>query len=129
MSKARIKMITDQKEQMIKLMFELTGAPKELKAQVYTDMPRGGAPIDYSRLKEGMTRLEHMLEIEERTLNIMQESEKVLDDKLKRLEGIDYRVAYLIQVKNRSLQQVADELGYSIGYIKNISASINRQKG
>lgn len=128
MSKTRIKMITDQKEQMIKLMYELTGAPKELKAQVYTDMPRGGTPIDYARLIEGMTRLEHMLEIEERILKSMQESEKVLDDKLKRLEGIDYRVAYLIQVKGRTLQEVADELGYSLGYIKNISANLNKEK-
>ena len=128
MSKTRIQTIEEQKEQLLKLMYAFTGSPKELKAMVYSDMPKGGVAVEYERLVEGMNRLENILEIENRILLSLEVSEQNLNDKLKRLEGIDYKVAYLIQVKEMSLQEIADELGYSLGYIKNISASIKKER-
>ena len=128
MSKTRIQTIEEQKEQLLKLMYAFTGSPKELKAMVYSDMPKGGTAIEYERLVEGMNRLENILEIENRILLSLEVSEQNLNDKLKRLEGIDYKVAYLVQIKDYSLQEVADELGYSLGYIQNISSAIKRER-
>lgn len=127
MSKTRIETIIEQKEILIKMMY--VNAPTEVQAMVYSDMPKGSgkASISLERIYEGIARLEHMLEIEERILVSMQSAENILNDKLKRLEGIDYKVAYLIQVKRYTVQEVADELGYSFNYIQNLSAKVNKR--
>jgi len=127
MSKTRIQTIEEQKDILVKMLF--VNAPAELQAMSYSDMPKGSGKnaMSLDRIYDGISRLENMLSIEERILGSMQKAESILNDKLKRLEGIDYKVAYLVQCKGYSAQEVADELGYSLGYIKNISANIRRE--
>jgi hypothetical protein len=122
-----LKCIEEQKEQLEKLMCAFSSPVKELKAMIYDDMPKGGHAVEYERLLEAMQRLENMQLIEIRILEGMLDEEKKIDAKLQEFEGIEYKVAYLIQVKNKPLQEIADELGYSLGYIKNISASIKKE--
>ena len=45
-----------------------------------------------------------------------------MKEKIKKLEGIDYKVVYLRDIEGKSLVEIADELGYSYDYIKEISA-------
>jgi len=123
----RLECIEGQKEQLTKLMYAFTSPVKELKAMVYSDMPKGGCAVEYGRLLEAMGRLESMELIENTILGGMVEAEKKIDAKLKEFEGIEYKVAYLVQVKGYTLQQVADELKYSPGYIQNISAKVNKK--
>ena len=126
-SRQRLECIEGQKEQLTKLMYAFTSPVKELKAMVYDDMPKGGQATEYERLEEGMRKLENMIDIEERILLKAEETEAKINDRLKKFEGIDYKVAYLMQIKGYTVQEVADELGYSFYYIQNISAKVNKE--
>ena len=101
---------------------------KELKAMIYDDMPKGGHAVEYERLLEAMQRLENMQLIEIRILEGMLDEEKKIDAKLQEFEGLEYRVAYL-KAKGKSLQEIADELNHTLGYIQNISAKVNKMEG
>ena len=124
LSKIRIEYINEQKQSLNELMYAFTSPVKELKAMIYSDMPKGGSAIEYERLVEGMTKLENMIDIEERILLKAEETEAKINDRLKSFEGIEYKVAYLIEVESMPLREIADQLGYSEGYIKNISSNI-----
>jgi len=107
-------------------MYATTGAPRELKAMQYSDMPKGGCETDYAHLVEGMRILENKIDIENRILKNKVESLKKQDDKMNEFEGLDYKVAYLMQIKGYSVKEVASELGYVDSYIGNISARVNK---
>ena len=44
-------------------------------------------------------------------------------------EGVEYRVAYLRDVKGMTLPEVAAELNYSYDWIKRLSARTSRKRG
>ena len=127
LNKIRIEYINSQIESLTEIMYAFTSPVKELKAMVYDDMPKGGTGIEYERLVEGMSKLTNMLDIEERILLKAEETEAKINDRLKSFEGIEYKVAYLIQCQGYSVQEVADELGYTLSYIGSISAKVNKE--
>ena len=45
-----------------------------------------------------------------------------MDDSINALEGLEYKIAYRRFVQNKNYQEIADELGYSYGYIKNVAS-------
>lgn len=44
------------------------------------------------------------------------------------LDGVDEKVVYRRDVEHKSLKMIASELGYSLGYIRNISSRNPRKK-
>lgn len=50
----------------------------------------------------------------------------IIEDKLNDFEGLEYKVAYLRIVENRKLDDIAEELGYSVDWIKKVSAIVTR---
>ena len=124
--KTRLKRHNEQKEQLKKLMYAFVSPVKELRAMVYTDMPPGGCSVEYGRLEEAMTRLENMMLIDNTILDGMIDEEKLIDDKLKIFDDLEYKVAYL-KAKGKSLQEIATELNHTLGYIQNVSAKIRKE--
>ena len=126
--RTRLKCHDEQKEQLEKLMYAFVSPVKELRAMVYTDMPPGGCSVEYGRLEEAMTRLENMILIDNTILDGMIDEEQKINEKLKGFDDIKYKVAYMKIVKDMPLQDIATELKYTLGYIKNISAEIKRER-
>ena len=126
--KTRLKCHNEQKEQLKKLMYAFVSPVKELRAMVYTDMPPGGCSVEYGRLEEAMTRLENMMLIDNTILEGMIDEEQKINDKLKSFDDIKYKVAYLKIVKDMTLQDIATELKYTLGYIQNISSKIRKER-
>jgi len=124
----RLDSYNEQKILLKEIMYAFDSPLRELKGMVYSDMPPGGQSIDYSVYVEAMRLLETKIEIENRMLKNMLETSKKLDDKMSQFEGIEYKVSYLLMVKGMSLQAIADELKYSLGYIQNISSNIKRER-
>ena len=125
--RTRLKCHDEQKEQLKKLMYAFVSPVKELRAMVYTDMPPGGCSVEYGRLEEAMTRLENMMLIDNTILDGMIDEEKLIDDKLKIFDDLEYKVAYL-KAKGKSLQEIATELNHTLGYIQNISSKIRKER-
>ena len=48
-----------------------------------------------------------------------------IEERLNRFEGLEFKVAYLRIVENKKLEDIAEELGFSIDWIKRISAKVS----
>lgn len=97
--------------------------------------PSGISGIDYSQTRVKGSRqmgfgdaLERIIRIEKyisacaKVVEDMERCKKRIESKMENLESIDKKVVYMRDIKNMTLRQIADELGYSEIYIKKISA-------
>ena len=82
------------------------------------------SPIEkqYEGTKETISRYEEI----EQVLEKKRELKKRAEEALRKFEGIEYQVAYKRFVENKTLEEIADELHYSLSGIKKISMRINR---
>lgn len=76
----------------------------------------------WQRLVEECSKLESMIYLQEEMLKNLYKVKKNTDDKLRGLEGLEYKVCYLKYVEGNNLQQISSKLGYSYQYIKEIHA-------
>ena len=76
----------------------------------------GGASLNVDRLNVKLNRLNDHLAF---YLDVRDE----IEGRINKLQGLEYRIAYLRFIENKNYKEVADELGYSHGYIKNIARS------
>jgi DNA-directed RNA polymerase specialized sigma subunit len=63
-----------------------------------------------------------MIELEEWAIEALERQAKEMKEKIRELKGIDAQVKYMRDFEGRTLQDIADDLGYSIDRIKQISA-------
>lgn len=64
-------------------------------------------------------RLQKMLDF---YLDIKKETE----DKVNQLEGLEYKIARMKYMENKSYKQIADDLGMSYGYIRNVASKCSK---
>ena len=81
-------------------------------------------PIDrqYEGINDTISKHEEI----EKVLEAKKELKKRAEEALRKFEGIEYQVAYKRFVENRTLEEIADELHYSLSGVKKISMRINR---
>jgi DNA-directed RNA polymerase specialized sigma24 family protein len=90
-------------------------------------MPGGNfSPLSLDRLNERLGKLEEKLELVKYAMDKLERQKNEIDDKLQNLEGIRYKVAYMRDIEGKKLSDIAEELGYGIDRIKQISAEISK---
>ncbi len=82
--------------------------------------------IGFEEFLERLYKLEHHIYIHEEAIKNMEKCRKNMEERIKRLEGIDQKVVYMRDIEGKSLKEIAEELGYSYDYIKEISARNKR---
>ena len=93
---------------------KLLGAPQELQAMQYSDMPKASHNyMSLDRLAGSINRLDNLLFLEDELLKGMIATKIKINDKLKRLEGIAYKVAYKREIENKSFELIGQETNYS----------------
>ena len=75
-----------------------------------------------------MNRIGKRLEVEKKILESKFETRKKIDEVIKGLTGLDAKVAYMIDIQEKPLQEISDELGYSYNWISKISSRIGKNK-
>ncbi len=80
--------------------------------------------IDYPRYLELQLALNNKTAIVQSILDDKIQTKKEMKEKLKQLEGLEYKITYKRYIKGKTLYEIADELGYSYDYIKEISSRI-----
>lgn len=121
-AETRIEGIIGQRKALMKLL----GAPQELKAMQYSDMPKGSHNyMSIDRLGDSINRLDNMLFIEENLLKGMLATKAKINDKLKGLEGIQYKVMYKREIENKTIIRIAEELNYSTRQVDRIISSVS----
>ena len=79
---------------------------------------------DLKKLLEESSKLRSMIELQKNILQGAYKTKKLVDAKLKDLEGIEYDVAYLKLVEGYSIHEIASKLHISESYAMKISAKI-----
>jgi predicted transcriptional regulator len=98
-------------------------APREISSIEYEGMPSGnGNAMSLDRIYYCLQKYESMIEHETWTIENLKKLEKEIFQKVMQLDGLEYKVVYMRDIKGMCLQAIADELLYDIGYIKNISS-------
>lgn len=80
--------------------------------------------IDYCRYLELQLALNNKTAIVQSILDDKKETQKEIFEKLNKLEGLEYKIAYKRFIEGKRLYEIADELDYSYDYIKEISSRI-----
>jgi hypothetical protein len=103
--------------------------PGDISAMNLDGMPHGNfSPISMDRAVEEIRRNEHMNELEDDQIFRLQGLKKEIETIAEKFEGLYLKVAVMKHIEGKPLQQIADKLGYSLDYIKEISASLERNK-
>lgn len=112
-------------EAEIKALKKLAKAygPSEVKGIDYTQ-PRVDKTnqIGFEEFLERLHKLENHIYIHLEAIENMERSRRRMEERIKQLKGIDQRVVYLRDIEGKSLKEIAEALGYSYDYIKEISA-------
>jgi len=120
-AKTRIEGLEGQKKELKKLL----SPPQDIKAQQYSDMPKGSRNfMSLDRLVDMIHRIDSMLDIENGLLKGMFETQDKINEKLKGLKGIEYQIVYKREFENKPYEVIARELNYSSRQIRRISEKL-----
>ncbi|WIF95137.1 hypothetical protein [Caminicella sporogenes] len=89
-------------------------------------MEPGRTYISLDKLVTRFNNVENALAVLYSVLEDKKETRKKIIKNIRKLKGIDYKVVYLRDIKNMPLKKIAEKLGYSEIYIKEISARNKR---
>lgn len=78
--------------------------------------------IGFEEFVKRLQKLENHIYIHEEAIKNMEKCRKNMEERIKKLEGIDQKVVYMRDIEGKALKEIAEELGYSYQYIKEISA-------
>lgn len=108
--------------------------------QLHKNSPKGISGVDYSGMPKGSkdaTSIDRIVEyidsrmeikaIAQQALKRLEKQKETTLDEIMQMDGITHRVAYLKIVEGLSLQDIADKLGYSLDWIKRVSATIGKK--
>ncbi len=119
--KERLKTYEIQLKTIIKLA-KLDG-PSDITAIDYSKpYVDGTKQIGFEEALEMLQKIENHIYLHKQAIENMERYKKRIKERIKNLEGIDYKVVYMRDIEGKSLVDIAEELGYSYDYIKEISA-------
>jgi hypothetical protein len=104
-----------------------TGYKNRTSYEDYDTIRGDKTGISFEVLKKLMEETEHLKNIvylEEDILRNLKKSKDFILTKLNKLEGIKYKIAYLKEIKGKSIQEIADELGYAYQTVANTLVKI-----
>lgn len=83
--------------------------------------------IDLEVYLNRKTKINNEAAILQAILDDKRETQMEILEKLKQLEGLEYKIAYKRFIENKTLNEIADELGYSDSWIRKQSSDITRK--
>ena len=110
--------------EILKEQIELAKAEQKqwwLGGRLVNTVPLNNAAERVDKLSEKIERMEEELELKIKRTEHLQKQ-------LQQYQGLDYKVFYKRYIEGKTLVQVADELGYSYQYIKEIAVKVKMQE-
>lgn len=101
--------------------------PQEIQPVTFSDMPHGCKNfMSLDRIVEGINRIDNQLYIETSLIEGMESTRVKIEEKLKGLEGVKYKVAYMKVIEGKTYREIAVDLNLSEDRIRHIGADIKR---
>lgn len=86
---------------------------------------RLGGKVRMDQAAERLDKLAGQIEWLSEQLEKKKKYQKHIEHKLSEFKAIEYKVAYGRVVENKTLEEIAEETGYSLSWVKQTSAKIN----
>lgn len=120
----RIKDLETQIENIDELMIK---PPSDVSGIDYSGMPKGSHNYtSLDRYIDLRNKLCNNLNFEYKLFKNLIEQKNQNNEKIKKLEGIEYKISYLKIIKGYSFKQIAEKLGKSEQYIRNVYSKTGR---
>lgn len=117
----RLKAYEVQKE-AVKKLAKLDG-PQPITGIDYSQPNvQNTSQIDFFTAIETINKINNHIHLHQETIKRLNESKAKIEKHINNLEGLDKKVAYMRDIQGKSLVEIADELGYSYDWIKEVSA-------
>lgn len=100
---------------------KLVASYSVMPAANYVSRPFDELWADKRQLEQ---QLEGIISIIEQKKEVKRKMEEVME----KCDALEYRVAYLRDVKRKPLYEIADELGYTYNWIREVSARVKRMR-
>jgi DNA-directed RNA polymerase specialized sigma24 family protein len=69
-----------------------------------------------------INKIDNHIYIHQDTIERLTKIKEQIRKNIEKMDGLDKKVAYKRDIEGKSLLEIADELGYSYDYIKNVSS-------
>lgn len=126
MLEIRIKDMERERDFLRKSMY--ANAPKFKGVVDYSkEQTTGGLlPMSLDKIVDRLMKIDYSLEMHYEITKVKKDAKKKIDESLNELEGLEYKVAYLRDVKKMRLHEIASELGYSEDHIRRVSSKVKK---
>lgn len=84
--------------------------------------------LTLDRIVDRLNKIDDNIKPLEDMANIKKNAKNQIEKVMSEFEGLEYKVAYLRDIKGLPLDAIADELGYSYDWIRKISSRIKRSR-
>jgi hypothetical protein len=120
--------ISDIENELIQLQKLLLKGPQDITGIDYSRGPGSGQVIHISmdRIIDRIDRIERRLAVEKGILDQKKKTKKKIDEKLKGLTGLEYKVRYMKDIGGKTLKEIAKELGYSYDWIREVNSKTHK---
>lgn len=113
---------------------------KFLRKSMYANAPKFKGVVDYSsdkvtggqvplsldKIVERLNKIDDQLAYHYEALREKKSSRDKIEKLIEEFEGLEYKVAYMRDVKGMKLYEIADELGYSHDHIRRVSSRVKK---
>lgn len=122
----RLREMEREREFLRKSMYD--NAPRFNPVLDYSkDMVQNGyVPMSLDKILERLNKIDDSIAMVLEVLKAKKDALTKIEIMLEKLEGLEYRVAYMRDIKKMRLFDIAKELGYSHDWIKRISSRIKK---
>jgi Mg2+ and Co2+ transporter CorA len=115
--------INDIENELTILQKLMMNGPRDITGIDYSREPGGQAiHISMDRIIDRINRIERRLEVEKEILEKKLNTKEEINEMMRTLIGLDAKVVFMRDIEKKDLKEIAETLGYSYQYIKEVSA-------
>lgn len=93
----------------------------------YDGMPKAGmAVVDFVGMWDRVREIDEKIGIAQDILSLKREAKRKMEKVMSEMDTLEYKIAYGRDVERKPLYEIAQELGYSYGWIRQCSMRIKR---
>ena len=111
------------------LLKRMMSPPQTKLCANYSGLPGAGARIiDLPRAWGQMQSLDERIAECKDVLSLKKEAKRRMEKVMSEFDSLEYKVAYMRDVEKKPLYVIAEELGYTYGWIRQVSHRTRRRK-
>lgn len=126
MLEIRIKDIEREREFLRLSMYDNKPGFRATASYGTEQVQNGYTPMSLDRILERLNKVDDSLNTLYQVLNAKKDAKRKMESVLSNFDGLEYKVAYMRDIKRMKLHEIADELGYSHDWIRKISSRVKK---